>query len=200
MERLTYPLFLKFRISTISNDFVMKDSEKNVLAYARQKLLKLKSDVVIYNNQKKEQELYRIKADKYIAVNMPFTISNADGNAIGKVKRHGMRSIWKARYDIMTPGGDVEYTIKEKSVWTRFWDGLVGEIPIIGYFTGYFLNPTYIVRDDQGNDLYALRKRPSFFGRKFSLDKLNDMPSDSEKEDLIILSLFMMVLLERRRG
>lgn len=198
MEHFIFPLHLKFRVSTLANDFVMTDSEKNVLAYARQKIFSLKSDVVIYNNKKKEMELYRIKADKHIAINMPFTITSADGNAIGKVKRRGMKSIWRAKYDITNPADELQYTIKEKNAWTKFWDGVVGEIPIIGYFTGYILNPSYIVRDNQEHELYILKKRPSFFGRKFTIDKLTE--SSNNNQDLIILSLFMMLLIERSRG
>ncbi len=39
---------------------------------------------------------------------------------------------------------------------------------------------------------------PSFFGRKFQLDQLNDIAD--EEETLVVLSLMMMVLLERAKG
>ena len=39
---------------------------------------------------------------------------------------------------------------------------------------------------------------PSFFGRKFQLDQINDI--EDEEETLIVLSLMMMVLLERATG
>ncbi|MDN3694604.1 hypothetical protein QWZ06_21190 [Chryseobacterium tructae] len=39
---------------------------------------------------------------------------------------------------------------------------------------------------------------PSFFGRRFQLDRMIDI--DDEEESLVILSLLMMTLLERARG
>lgn len=39
---------------------------------------------------------------------------------------------------------------------------------------------------------------PSMFGRRFQLDRLIDI--DEEDESLVVLSLLMMVLLERARG
>jgi hypothetical protein len=69
----------------------------------------------------------------------------------------------------------------------------------LGIFTGYLFNPTYIVtRPNSGEEVVRLKKEPSFFGRKFSVDKLNFMSQDEEER--VILSLMMMILLERRRG
>ena len=81
---------------------------------------------------------------------------------------------------------------------TKVFDSLVGEIPIVGMFTGYFLNPSYSVKDTNGQVLFRLKKMPSLIGRRFQLDRLVDIPD--EDESLIILSYLMMVLLERSRG
>ena len=40
--------------------------------------------------------------------------------------------------------GTTEFSVSEKSVFTRFLDGLFGEIPIIGFLTGYVANPSYL--------------------------------------------------------
>ena len=70
----------------------------------------------------------------------------------------------------------------------------IGEIPLLGLLTGYILHPHYDVVDS-GTRHYRLRKEPSFFGRKFTLDKY----TDSQDDLLVVMSLIMMVLLERRR-
>jgi hypothetical protein len=49
-----------------------------------------------------------------------------------------------------------------------------------------------------GKEYFKLKKMPSFFGRRFQLDRLIDI--DDEEESLVILSLLMMTLLERARG
>jgi hypothetical protein len=65
-------------------------------------------------------------------------------------------------------------------------------------FTGYLFNPKYIVHSTDGKPAVRLTKEPSFFGRKFKLEKLGEL--DKKESERIILSLMMMSLLERRRG
>ena len=198
MQNLQYPLFLKFKISTFSSDFNISDKNGNSLAYVRQKLFKLKEDVVVYNNESRTQENFRIRANQWIDFNASYAITDSFGKNLGKIARKGMRSIWKATYNIFDHNENQKYKVQEENAWVKVFDGIVSDIPIIGMFTGYFLNPSYIVHDNNGKEIYRLRKMPSFFGRKFQLDQLNDIAD--EEETLVVLSLMMMVLLERAKG
>lgn len=198
MQNLQYPLFLKFKISTLSSDFNISDKNGNSLAYVRQKLFKLKEDVVVYNNESRTQENFRIRANQWIDFNASYAITDSFGKNLGKIARKGMRSIWKATYNIFDHNENQKYKVQEENAWVKVFDGIVSDIPIIGMFTGYFLNPSYIVHDNNGKEIYRLRKMPSFFGRKFQLDQLNDIAD--EEETLVVLSLMMMVLLERAKG
>lgn len=198
MQNLQYPLFLKFKITTLASDFTITDRNENSLAYVRQKMFKLKEDVVVFSNESKSQENFRIRANQWIDFNASYAITDSFGKNLGKIARKGMRSIWKATYNIFDHNENQKYKVQEENAWVKVFDGMVGEIPIIGMFTGYFLNPSYIVHDNNGKEIYRLRKMPSFFGRKFQLDQLNDIAD--EEETLVVLSLMMMVLLERAKG
>jgi uncharacterized protein YxjI len=198
MQNLQYPLFLKFKLTTLSSDFTITDSNENSLAYVRQKMFKLKEDVVVFNNESKSQENFRIRANQWIDFNASYAITDSFGKNLGKIARKGMRSIWKATYNIFDENDTQKYKVQEENAWVKVLDGMVGEIPIIGMFTGYFLNPSYIVHDNNGKEIYRLKKMPSFFGRKFQLDQINDIPD--HEETLVVLSLMMMVLLERAKG
>lgn len=198
MQNLQYPLFLKFKITTLASDFTITDYSGNSLAYVRQKMFKLKEDVVVYNDESKSQENFRIRANQWIDFNASYGITDNSGRNLGKIARKGMRSIWKATYFISDGMDQPKYTVQEENAWTKILDGIVGEIPVIGAFTGYFLNPAYVVKDNNGKEIYRLKKMPSFFGRKFQLDQLNNVPT--EDESLVVLSLMMLVLLERARG
>jgi uncharacterized protein YxjI len=112
--------------------------------------------------------------------------------------RRGMRSLWKSQYDIYDENDQTKYQINEDNAWIKVIDGIIGEIPVVGMFSGYFLNPSYTVKDSSGKEYFRLKKMPSLFGRRFQLDRLIDI--DGEDESLVILSLLMMVLLERSRG
>ena len=199
MKNLEYPLFLQFKITTLANDFVAKDKNDRTIAYVRQKMFKLKEDVIVFNDESKSQENFRIRADRWLDFNANYAIEDTrTGTPIGKVGRRGMKSIWKATYTGMDKDGNEDYTIREDNGWVKIWDNMIGELPIIGMFTGYFLNPSYTLTDKNGNKIFQLKKMPSFFGRKFMLQKFADIPEQDESR--LILSYMMMVLLERVRG
>ena len=120
-----------------------------------------------------------------------------DGNYIGSVKRQGMKSLWRARYDIFD-GETSTMNIQEKNPWVKVADALFAEIPIVGLFTGYVFNPKYIVSRNDENVVMHLEKIPSFLSRQFTIkasDRIN-----SRQEEQVLLSLLMMLLLERNRG
>ena len=199
LNNLNYPLDFKFKISTLSSDFNITDKNGNYVAYVRQKMFKLKEDVVVFNDESRSKELFRIRANQWIDFNASYNIKSVENDKIfGKLARKGMKSLWKAKYEIFDDKDQSKYTISEDNGWTKVFDSLVGEIPIVGMFTGYFLNPSYSVKDTNGQVLFRLKKMPSLIGRRFQLDRLVDIPD--EDESLIILSYLMMVLLERTRG
>ena len=199
LKNLNYPLDFKFKITTLSSDFNITDRHGNYVAYVREKMFKLKEDVIVFNDESKSQELFRIKADRWLDFNASYSMTDLSTHKnLGRLARKGMRSIWKSQYDIIDENEKIKFQINEDNAWIKIWDSFVGEIPIIGMFTGFFLNPSYTVKDASGKEYFKLKKMPSLIGRRFQLDRLIDI--DDEDESLIILSFLMMVLLERERG
>ena len=196
-KTLNFPISFQFKIGTISNDFIATDANGNQIAYVRQKMFKFKEDVIVFADESRKTELYRIQADRWIDFNASYSISKAE-EAIGSMGRKGMRSLWKSSYVIFDPEKKQEYSISEENPWAKVGDTLLGEVPFLSVLTGYLFNPKYMVLDPNENKVARLSKEPSFFGRKFKLDALTDIPvEDGER---MMLSLMMMVLLERRRG
>ncbi|MGI9525651.1 MAG: hypothetical protein ACR2MS_00910 [Weeksellaceae bacterium] len=198
MKNLKFPISLKFHIATLSNDFSATDANGKMVAYTRQKMFKLKEHIQIFADSSKKELQYEIKADRWLDFNASYAIRDAQNNLYGRLSRKGMRSLWSATYHVIDAQEQDSYTIQEKNPAVKFLDGLVGEIPIIGGFTGYFLNPSYLARNKEGKAVLELKKNPSFFGRKFTLIKLADF--DPNDEALLTLSFMMMILLERSRG
>jgi len=199
LKNLNYPLDFKFKITTLASDFNITDKNGNYVAYVRQKMFKLKEDVIVFNDESKSQELFNIKANQWIDFNASYMMTDlVNGKKFGRLARKGVRSIWKSRYDIIDENDQPKYQINEDNGWIKVWDSFIGEIPIIGLFTGYFLNPSYTVKDSAGKEYFRLKKMPSLIGRRFQLERLIDI--DDEDESLVVLSFLMMVLLERARG
>lgn len=199
LKNLNYPLDFKFKITTLSSDFNITDVNGNYVAYVRQKMFKLKEDVVVFTDESRAQEIFRIKADRWLDFNSSYAMTDlSSGKNFGRLARKGMRSIWKAQYDIVDENNQVKYQINEDNAWVKIFDSMVGEIPVVGMFTGYFLNPSYTVKDSAGKEYFKLKKMPSMIGRRFQLIRLIDI--DDEDETLVVLSFLMMVLLERSSG
>lgn len=198
-KNLNYPLDFKFKITTLASDFNITDKNGNYVAYVRQKMFRLKEDVIVFSDESRTKELFNIKANQWIDFNASYMMTDLlTGKKFGSLARKGMRSIWKARYDIIDEKDKPIYQINEDNGWIKVFDSFVGEIPILGMLTGYFLNPSYTVMDNAGKAYFRLKKMPSLIGRRFQLERLIDI--DDEDESLIILSFLMMVLLERARG
>jgi uncharacterized protein YxjI len=194
---MEYPLNFSFKIVALAPQLAVTDASGNLVYYVKQKLFKLKEEVTVFADREQTRPLYKINADRIIDFSARYHFSDTAGNDLGSVKRQGMKSIFKARYDI-SKGEEIVMNIAEENPWVKVIDAVVGEIPVVGMFTGYMFHPKYLVSRTDGTPVMRLTKQPAFFEGKFSLDKLAEL--GQEEENRVLLSLLMMVLLERSRG
>lgn len=198
MNTIQFPVNFTFKVTSLANDFEVKDANDQVYAYVRQKMFKFIDEIKVYSDTTKENLLFTINANKWLDFSAAYTFTNAQGLPLGKVARKGWASIWKARYEVFSVNDEQKYMIREENAWIKVFDALLNEIPILGIFTGYLFNPAYRVTDMSGKAVIRLKKEPSFWGRKFNVTKTDEYPQ--QETELILLSLMMMILLERRRG
>ncbi len=195
---INFPLSLTFKIATIANDFVVKDANDTTISYVKQKMFKFVEDIEVFNNESQASKLYQIKANKWIDFSATYIFTNATGAEIGRVARKGWASMWKSRYEIYDENQQQDLLIEEDNAWVKVADAVLSQIPFLGILTGYLFNPSYSVKRPDGTVVASLKKVPSFFGRRFSVDKLAEF--ELGEEERIVLSLMMMILLERRKG
>jgi hypothetical protein len=120
------------------------------------------------------------------------------GYEIGWIVRKGWASLWKANYEILDEKQQIDLVIHEENPWAKIFDSMLGELPLVGMLSGYLFHPSYIATRPDGTQVVRLKKEPSFFGRKFTIDKLAQF--ETGEEDRLLLGLMMLILLERRRG
>jgi hypothetical protein len=193
-----FPLSLTFKIATIANDFVVQDANGTTISYVKQKMFKLLEDVTVFSNESQSAVLYKINANKWIDFSATYIFTNNTGAEIGRVARKGWASLWKSRYEIFDEKQQQDLLIQEENAWIKVLDAILVQIPIISIFTGYLFNPSYIVTRPDGTLVARLKKNPSFWGRRFTVDKIVEF--EIGEEERIVLSLMMMILLERRKG
>lgn len=195
---MNYPLEFSFKIIALASQIYIRDANGSLLGYVKQKLFKLKEDINIYTDEKQNQIRFNIKADRIIDFSAKYNFTDYSGRNVGAIKRQGMRSLWRANYDIFNAGGQQVLKIHEENGWIKVADSLVGEIPILGMFTGYLLNPAYLIERMDGTPIMRLAKQPAFFEGKFRLSPQTQVTE--EEEVLALLGSLTMTLLERARG
>ena len=199
MQNIQFPLDLTFKVSTLSNDFVATNAEGRTVAYVRSKLFKLKEDIQVFADESRTQVNYTIKANKWLDFSAAYMFADDAGNDVGQVARKGWASLWKAHYEIFDNNKTHEFTIQEDNAWVKVWDAMLCEIPLLSIFSGYFFNPSYsVISTATGLPVAQLKKQKSFFGRRFTITKLQDI--DDNQQVRVLLGCMMMILLERRRG
>ncbi|HWT03345.1 MAG TPA: hypothetical protein VN256_24060 [Pyrinomonadaceae bacterium] len=196
---MNYPLQINFKILAIAQQLSLTEATGNLIFYVKQKAFKLKEAVTVFADEAMTRPWFTINADRAIDFRANYTFTDLSGRPFGSMRRLGKKSLWKASYEIFdgyqpNPVG----IIREENPWAKVFDAVLGEIPILGVFTGYLFHPSYLITRPDGMPYLRLKKQPSFVGRKFTIDKLAHL--DQTEELRLLLGVMMMVLLERARG
>lgn len=194
---MEYPLHLSFKVLALTPQVSVTDAHGNLVFYVKQKLLKLKESVTVFADTQQTQPLYTINADQVLDFSARYHFAGVDGATLGAVQRKGMKSLWRAHYDILDADRTV-MTIREANPWVKVADRVFGEIPLLGMFSGYLFHPVYQVSRAEHMVVMHLEKRPALLESTFTITKQIELNQHEETQAL--LSLLMMVLLERKRG
>lgn len=192
-----YPLKVTFKKIALTNKMTVTDASGNVIAFAHQKLLKLKEQILLYADTNKTQPIGEIRADKVIDFSPIFSYQDQTGRKVSAVKRNGKRSILKADYDILNAAEQKVYKVREDNAWVKLLDAFVAEIPIVGMFTGYILNPKYNVTNTQDETVAQIIKKPSFLESNYDIVVIK---SDDPNLDVLPVASLSILSRERLRG
>lgn len=196
---MNYPLSINFKILALAPQVSVVDASGNMVCYVQQKLFKFKEHISVFRDNTKQQIFCEIKADRIIDFSAFYQFTDANGSVLGGIRRKGWRSIWKAHYEIVNEHNELIMTLHEENPVAKMMDSLVGEVPVVGLFTGYMFNPKYLVTHTSGQDVMRVTKRRSFLESSFQLDALVQ-GLDPVDELRILMGTLMMIFLERARG
>ena len=200
LTALVFPLRLTFKLLAFAPQFYVHDAQGRSIAYVKQKLFKFKEAVTVYADESQADVRFQIQADRVIDFSARYNFTDAQGTSLGCIKQRGLRSLWKARFDVIDHGQGV-FDINEKSMLTRLFDSLFGQLPVIGVLSGYLFQPAYEVSRPDGHIVMTLTKKPALFEGRFVIELAESgQPLTAREADQLLLSLMMLVLLERSRG
>ncbi len=195
---MQFPLKLRFKVFALATQIYVEDASGNTLYYVKQKMFKLKEDISVFSNDSQSDKRFTIKADRVIDFSAAYNFTDGKGGVLGSIKRQGMKSIWKASYQIRDGNDQVVMTVAEENPWAKVIEAVASNIPVVGIVVNYLVNPIYAVTLANGTKAFRLVKKPSIFERQFELEQVT--PVAGTDQDRAILGLLMMVLLERSRG
>ena len=195
---MQYPLSMSFKILALAPQIKVTDAAGETVCYVQQKMFRLKEAVTVFTDQKKQATLCEIKADKIIDWSACYHFFDNSGETFGAVRRKGMRSIWKAHYEVLDENNQHISTIQEENPMAKVMDSVLGEIPIVGMLTGYLFHPKYLLTSNAGEPRLRMTKEAAFLEGKYRIDKLVEF--DPVDELRALMAFLMMSLLERSRG
>ena len=199
LQAIEYPLKLSFKVLALASQATVTDAAGRTVLYTKQKMFKFREHVEIWTDPSQGTRLAEIKSNKVIDWSARYFSTDAQGGEIGSVGRRGWRSMWKAHYETFNPGdSSPDFSIKEENAWIKVADSSIGDLPIVGMFSGYFLHPSYLATRANGSPAMRMTKQAAFWEGRFRIDKLGEMTAREELN--LFLSFMMLVMLERRRG
>ena len=194
---MDYPLSLTFKIVAISPQLAVTDRADELIFYVKQKAFKLREQVTVFGDREQTKPVAYIRSDRILDISATYAFEDTAGRRFGAVKRAGMKSLWRAQYEVMR-GDETLFTIREDNAFVKFADALLYEIPLVGLVSGYVFHPAYTIARPDGTRVLHVKKQPAMWEGRFTIEKLSDIGPDEEA--LTTLSILMMVLIERSRG
>jgi uncharacterized protein YxjI len=196
---MDFPLDLRFKTLALAPQISVTDAQGRLLYYVRQKAFKLRESITVFADAEQTRALYRVEADRVIDFGARYTIEDADtGATLGAVRRRGLRSIWRAHYEVER-GGATVFEAREENPWIKVADGLLGELPVVGLLSGYLLHPAYRLTAAGGAPALRMKKAAALFEGRYTIERAAPAAAEAD-ERLAVLGLLMLVLLERSRG
>lgn len=197
---MQFPLTFRFKILALSPQIYVSDATGRTVCYVKQKLFRLKEKVEVFTDDTRQQLLATIEADRILDWSARYTFKAPNGQVLGSVGRRGLRSLWRAHYDVFAPGETTPcFTLREENPFVKLIDGMFTEIPIIGMLSGFLLHPRYVAaRSVNEQPVLRLTKQPALFEGRFHLEQVAE--STESEQVALMLSFLMMNLLERSRG
>ena len=120
MSMFDYPLNLRFKLIALAPRIIVTNNKGREVLFVSQKVLNLREDIRIYNNEQREREIYQIHAEQILDFNTRYNFFLSDTQEhIGSVKAKGWRSLWSATYLIDDPRQDQMMFIKEDNPWVK---------------------------------------------------------------------------------
>lgn len=167
------------------DSFHIFDAQGSVVAFCKQKALRLREDLRVYADESQSTELMRIGTRQIIDFSPTFIVSLSDGGELARFQRRGMRSTFvRDEWEVLNPSGKQIGFVREDgstglTVARRFIEAIA------------FLFPQSYSLTNEDNVLIAtFRQHFNPFVFKMGVSVHAD---DTEIDELVVLAIGCLV-------
>lgn len=167
---MTPKLTVEQKITAFVNKYAVyaTDREGNkgqLVAFAQQKRLTFKEQVIFYGDEAKTQPIFTLRAEKVLDVHGKFVIEDMQGNRIGAFKKEFKASLIKSTWNILDTTDQPKTTVTENSLTLALFRRFAGFLPIIGDMIeviSWFLRYHFSFIDTNGQEIGKYKKMTLF--------------------------------------
>ena len=116
---MQYPIKLNFKKIALARQAHLSDASGESIAYARQKLLKLKEELEVFRDKSRNEKLCTIKADRVIDFRAAYQFVSEAEQVFGSIKREGLRSSGRPPTTFKRPMVHPLPPFARRSLWPR---------------------------------------------------------------------------------
>lgn len=157
-------LVKKVLLKLLGSAFMVYDPQGRLVFYIQQKAFKIREDITVYADEKKQYPMLNIKARQIMDFSAAYDVVDMmTGEKVGMLRRKGWRSIARDEWDVCGPNDQPFATLIEDALWIalirRFlsnlvpqnYDMLIGGQRVVDYAQNF--NPfTYHLKLDFTHD------------------------------------------------
>lgn len=130
-------LIVEQKITAFVNQYAIYTVEPSgekgqLVAYAQQKRLKLKEEILFYNDENKTNLIFSLRAEKVFDVHGRYLVEDSNGQSIGAFKKEFGKSLINSTWDILDSSDVPTLRISESNQVVAVFRRYIGFIPIIG--------------------------------------------------------------------
>ena len=154
---IQYPVKITFKLLTLATRISVVDAAGTPIFFIRQKMFRLREHIQVFRDSSENELLFEIRAKNVIDFSASYSFTAVDGSDWGSVRRKGIKSLWRAHYQIMNDN-QIDMTLSEENPWKKVLETVLGEIPLIGLVAIYLLNPSYTIASPSGERILRITK------------------------------------------
>jgi uncharacterized protein YxjI len=180
---------IRKKVVTVGNKYWIEDSNKNVLGFCKQKILKLKEDIRIYSDESMNDELFCIKQKQIMDVWGTFAVIDSHTNQkIGYIKRGFLSEFGRDAWEVQNANQQVIGRIFEQSL---------GRALTRKYVPGGGLVPEKMTLELDGKPVAEINQQFKIIGDIWDMNCLQ-VPQDFDRR-VLLSCMLLMGTIERSR-